>query len=62
MNFTLFHYVFRHAGDLGNVTADEDGKAVINMTDSLVKLTGPNSVIGRTLVVSVLNDIMAVQG
>ncbi|KAK2160390.1 hypothetical protein LSH36_134g02011 [Paralvinella palmiformis] len=43
----------RHAGDLGNVIAGDDGKAVINITDSLVKLTGPNSVIGRTLVVHV---------
>jgi len=50
-NFDLY----RHAGDLGNVIAGDDGKAVINITDSLVKLTGPNSVIGRTLVVSFLS-------
>nr|3F7K_A Chain A, Copper,Zinc Superoxide Dismutase [Alvinella pompejana]3F7L_A Chain A, Copper,Zinc Superoxide Dismutase [Alvinella pompejana] len=46
----------RHAGDLGNVVAGEDGKAVINMKDKLVKLTGPDSVIGRTLVVHVDED------
>ncbi|KAK3098238.1 hypothetical protein FSP39_017493 [Pinctada imbricata] len=41
----------RHVGDLGNVTADASGKAVIDITDSQVTLTGPNSVIGRTVVV-----------
>lgn len=41
----------RHVGDLGNVTAGEDGKAKINMTDSMISLTGPLSIIGRTVVV-----------
>lgn len=41
----------RHAGDLGNVVADEGGKAVIDITDSQIPLTGPNSVIGRSVVV-----------
>ena len=42
----------RHAGDLGNVTAGEDGVAKIDITDSQIPLIGPNSVIGRTVVVS----------
>ena len=33
--------------------ADENGKATINITDSQVKLTGQESVIGRTIVVRV---------
>lgn len=41
----------RHVGDLGNVTADPDGIAVINIEDKHVSLTGPNSIIGRTMVV-----------
>jgi superoxide dismutase, Cu-Zn family len=41
----------RHVGDLGNVTADEHGVAQISMEDSLVRLNGPHSVIGRTLVI-----------
>ena len=41
----------RHAGDLGNVIAGEDGKAIINITDKQISLTGPLSVIGRTVVV-----------
>ena len=39
-------------GDLGNVVADASGKAAVEMTDPMMKLSGPHSVIGRTLVVS----------
>ena len=42
----------RHLGDLGNVVADASGKAAVEMTDPMMKLSGPHSVIGRTLVVS----------
>ncbi|CAD5114361.1 DgyrCDS3498 [Dimorphilus gyrociliatus] len=41
----------RHVGDLGNVEADASGVAKVNITDSLVNLTGSLSVIGRTIVV-----------
>ncbi|KAK2716132.1 superoxide dismutase [Cu-Zn]-like [Artemia franciscana] len=41
----------RHLGDLGNVVADASGKAAVEMTDPMMKLSGPHSVIGRTLVV-----------
>ena len=41
----------RHVGDLGNVVASETGEAAINMKDSKITLTGPNSVIGRSMVV-----------
>lgn len=44
----------RHAGDLGNIEADDQGQAEVNITDSVVSLTGEYSVIGRTLEVSVL--------
>lgn len=43
----------RHAGDLGNIEADDQGQAEVNITDSVVSLTGEYSVIGRTLEVSV---------
>jgi len=45
----------RHVGDLGNVVANETGEATINIKDSKITLTGPNSVIGRSLVVSLLH-------
>ena len=51
-----WHY-YRHVGDLGNVEADEKGEAAINIKDSKVTLTGPNSVIGRSLVVGVFVPI-----
>ncbi|EDV20519.1 Superoxide dismutase [Cu-Zn] [Trichoplax sp. H2] len=41
----------RHVGDLGNIEANEQGVASINMTDRMVTLTGPYSCIGRTIVV-----------
>jgi len=41
----------RHVGDLGNVVANETGEAAINLKDSKITLTGPNSVIGRSMVV-----------
>ncbi|XP_034034212.1 superoxide dismutase [Cu-Zn] [Thalassophryne amazonica] len=41
----------RHVGDLGNVTAGEDGIAVMDFTDSIITLTGPLSIIGRTMVI-----------
>ena len=46
----------RHVGDLGNVSAGEDGVAKFDFTDKLVKLNGPLSVIGRTMVVHADQD------
>jgi len=46
----------RHYGDLGNVTAGENGVAAINICDKLVTLIGPNSVIGRAFVVHADTD------
>ncbi|XP_061169299.1 superoxide dismutase [Cu-Zn]-like [Saccostrea echinata] len=41
----------RHVGDLGNVTAGEDGVAKINISDKVIDLAGPQSIIGRTMVI-----------
>jgi Cu-Zn family superoxide dismutase len=46
----------RHVGDLGNVVAGKDGVAPISIKDKLVQITGPTSVIGRTMVVHKLED------
>ncbi|XP_049956290.1 superoxide dismutase [Cu-Zn]-like isoform X1 [Schistocerca serialis cubense] len=43
----------RHIGDLGNVTADEDGVAKVCISDKLISLTGKHSIIGRTLVMDI---------
>jgi Cu-Zn family superoxide dismutase len=41
----------RHVGDLGNIKAGDDGKAKIDITDSMISLRGKHSVIGRSVVV-----------
>ncbi|XP_015775374.1 PREDICTED: superoxide dismutase [Cu-Zn]-like [Acropora digitifera] len=41
----------RHHGDLGNIIANEQGVAKVDMTDKLVSLVGKDSVVGRTIVV-----------
>ncbi|KAG9143024.1 hypothetical protein Leryth_006279 [Lithospermum erythrorhizon] len=41
----------RHAGDLGNITVGEDGIASFTIVDKQIPLTGPNSIIGRAVVV-----------
>ena len=38
-------------GDLGNILSDNAGIARVNITDSQVKLCGPDSVLGRAFVV-----------
>uniref|UniRef100_A0A0H4IRB5 Superoxide dismutase [Cu-Zn] n=1 Tax=Stylosanthes guianensis TaxID=62615 RepID=A0A0H4IRB5_9FABA len=46
----------RHAGDLGNIVANADGVAEATIVDSQIPLSGPNSVVGRALVVHELED------
>jgi Cu-Zn family superoxide dismutase len=41
----------RHVGDLGNIEANDDGVAKIDIRDSMLALDGENSIIGRGLVV-----------
>ncbi|MGW5724894.1 superoxide dismutase family protein [Nocardia beijingensis] len=41
----------RHVGDLGNITTNGAGVSTGSTTDSFVKLIGPNSVLGRAVVV-----------
>eukprot|EP00931_Biecheleriopsis_adriatica_P084119 TRINITY_DN5783_c0_g2_i1.p1 TRINITY_DN5783_c0_g2~~TRINITY_DN5783_c0_g2_i1.p1 ORF type:complete len:203 (+),score=35.64 TRINITY_DN5783_c0_g2_i1:60-611(+) len=41
----------RHVGDLGNLTMDKNGNSTGSMFDRLVKLDGPTSVIGRSVMV-----------
>ena len=41
----------RHVGDLGNITADERGKATITLKDRLIALHGEHSIIGRAVIV-----------
>jgi Cu-Zn family superoxide dismutase len=46
----------RHVGDLGNIVADDSGVATGKLVDHLVKLSGPTSVIGRSVMVHADED------
>jgi len=41
----------RHIGDLGNITANENGNATVDLDDPSLTFHGPTSIIGRGLVV-----------
>lgn len=41
----------RHIGDLGNITADENGKATFSRLDKVLHLNGEDSIIGRGVIV-----------
>jgi Cu-Zn family superoxide dismutase len=41
----------RHAGDMGNLEADSTGKAHLELKDSMLKLSGENSILGRGVIV-----------
>jgi Cu-Zn family superoxide dismutase len=50
------HDTERHAGDLGNIKADDSGKATIKITDKAIALHGANSIVGRALIVHAGKD------
>ena len=41
----------RHVGDLGNIRPTREGKVEISFLDSLIKLRGPTSILGRSVVI-----------
>lgn len=41
----------RHVGDMGNIKTDANGTAKGTLTDHLIKLIGPTSIVGRAVVV-----------
>lgn len=46
----------RHVGDLGNLTAGADGRATYDRIDTGLAFSGPNSIIGRGLVIHAKMD------
>ena len=51
----------RHAGDLGNIEADAAGKAHLECTDKTMKLLGPDSIVGRAVIVHEKEDDLKTQ-
>jgi Cu-Zn family superoxide dismutase len=41
----------RHEGDMGNIEADSSGKAHLDLTDSMMMMSGEKSIIGRSVIV-----------
>ncbi|CAF1014940.1 unnamed protein product [Adineta steineri] len=48
--------VLRHIGDLGNIVGGSGNVAKFNFKDSVIKLTGPHSIVGRSVVVHEKED------
>lgn len=51
----------RHVGDLGNIEADSSGKAHLELTDTMMTMSGENSIIGRGLIVHEKADDLKTQ-
>ncbi len=51
----------RHAGDLGNIEANQDGKAHLEIADSVLKLDGAGSILGRGVIVHAAPDDLKTQ-
>jgi len=51
----------RHEGDMGNIEADATGKAHLEYVDPMLTFTGPNSIIGRSIIVHKNEDDMKTQ-
>ena len=51
----------RHAGDLGNIEADASGKAHLDWKDKVMKLSGPDSIVGHSVIVHEKEDDLKTQ-
>jgi Cu-Zn family superoxide dismutase len=51
----------RHIGDLGNITANANGNATLDLDDQSLEFHGPTSIIGRGLVVHEKADDLKTQ-
>jgi superoxide dismutase, Cu-Zn family len=51
----------RHAGDMGNLTAGQDGTATLEYVDAHASFEGPNSILGRGVIVHAKPDDLKTQ-
>lgn len=51
----------RHMGDMGNITVLQSGEASIDYMDPVIELNGPNSIIGRGVVIHAGQDDVSTQ-
>lgn len=52
---------YRHIGDLGNITADENGQARYERVDSHISIDGPHSILGRAVIIHADTDDLTSQ-
>ena len=53
--------IMHHAGDMGNIEADDSGKAHLEYVDTSISLEGATSVIGRSVIIHKNEDDMKTQ-
>jgi len=51
----------RHVGDIGNIVADVEGNATLEWIDSHMRFEGPNSIIGRGVIIHADEDDLTSQ-
>lgn len=51
----------RHIGDMGNLVADAKGNAHLALVDNKLSLTGPNSILGRAIIIHEGEDDLTTQ-
>ena len=51
----------RHMGDMGNIEADANGDAHLDYVDTMISLSGENSIIGRSIIVHKGEDDLKTQ-
>lgn len=51
----------RHAGDMGNIVADTDGKAHLDYVDAVMTLSGERSIVGHAVIVHEKEDDLTTQ-
>jgi superoxide dismutase, Cu-Zn family len=51
----------RHSGDLGNIIADDKGVADLEWLDPMMQLSGPQSILGRAVIVHAKEDDLKTQ-
>ncbi|GAB4233042.1 MAG: hypothetical protein Tsb0021_11860 [Chlamydiales bacterium] len=51
----------RHVGDLGNIEAKQDGTAHYERVDQVIELSGPNSIVGKSILIHADEDDLVSQ-
>ncbi|KAL2864048.1 superoxide dismutase [Aspergillus lucknowensis] len=52
----------RHVGDLGNIEANQEGYSFLNLQDSLIQLSGEQSILGLSVVIHADEDDLGLGG